>query len=207
MNYIIYKHTSPSGKVYRGQTCQHLIKRWRSDGSGYVHCKYFYNAILKYGWENIKHEILFTNLTEERAKKLEIELIRHYKGLNLSYNISDGGNLASSSEYSRKRSSETMKKLWRERPQDMRNHGRKGQEVSIETIRKRSKPVVQFDLEGNYITKYLSVTEASNATDIKNKSIIHCCTGGYFCKTRDKFINVKQAGGYIWKYKEDLICH
>ena len=205
--YKLYRHTSPSGKVYIGITKTSVYARWMC-GRGYRrNCHVFHRAILKYGWDNIKHEILFTNLTEERAKKLEIELIRHYKGLNLSYNISDGGNLASSSGYSRKRSSETMKKLWRERPQDMRNHGRKGQEVSIETIRKRSKPVVQFDLEGNYITEYLSVTEASNATDIKNKSIIHCCTGGYFCKTRDKFINVKQAGGYIWKYKEDLICH
>lgn len=91
MNYIIYRHTSPSGKVYIGQTCQHLIKRWRSDGSGYVHCKYFYNAILKYGWENIKHEILFEGLTKQEADKKEIELITYYKQLGISYNLTEGG--------------------------------------------------------------------------------------------------------------------
>lgn len=89
MNYIIYRHTSPSGKVYIGQTCQNLIKR--SDGSGYVHCKYFYNAIKKYGWENIKHEVLFEGLTKQEADKKEIELITYYKQLGISYNLTEGG--------------------------------------------------------------------------------------------------------------------
>lgn len=48
-------------------------------------------AILKYGWDNIKHQVLFTNLTEARAKNLEKDLIRHYKNLGISYNITDGG--------------------------------------------------------------------------------------------------------------------
>lgn len=34
---------------------------------------------------------LFTNVEEERAKRLEIELIRHYKGLGISYNLTNGG--------------------------------------------------------------------------------------------------------------------
>ena len=46
-------------------------------------------------WENlhnsIKHEILFSNLTFEKATQLEKDLIRHYKSLGISYNITDGG--------------------------------------------------------------------------------------------------------------------
>lgn len=88
--WTVYRHISPSGKVYIGTTSQNVERRWNS-GKGYTLCKAFYNAILKYGWDNIKHEVLFTNLSEERAKRLEIELIRHYKKLRISYNITNGG--------------------------------------------------------------------------------------------------------------------
>ena len=89
--WILYKHTSPSGKVYIGITSKRN-PNWRwNNGRGYTACIYFYNAIIKYGWNNIKHEVLFTNLDEDTAKRLEIELIRHYKGLGISYNITDGG--------------------------------------------------------------------------------------------------------------------
>lgn len=71
--WILYRHTSPSGKVYVGITSKSVNKRW-DGGRGYKTCIYFYNAILKYGWDNIKHEILFTDLEEKRAKSLEIEL-------------------------------------------------------------------------------------------------------------------------------------
>lgn len=88
--WILYRHTSPSNKVYIGITSNKPYIRWRG-GNGYKSCKLFYRAILKYSWNNIKHEVLFTGLTEDRAKKLEIELIRHYKALGISYNITDGG--------------------------------------------------------------------------------------------------------------------
>lgn len=89
--WILYRHTSPSGKVYVGITSKSNPNwRWQS-GKGYAACTYFYNAILKYGWNNIKHEVLFEGLNENTAKRLEIELIRHYKGLGISYNITDGG--------------------------------------------------------------------------------------------------------------------
>lgn len=90
-SWTIYRHISPSGKVYVGITSQKAIyKRW-GYGAGYKHAILFYRAILKYGWSNIKHEVLFTNLTESRAKSLEISLIRHYKNLGISYNITNGG--------------------------------------------------------------------------------------------------------------------
>lgn len=91
MTYIVYKHTSPSGKVYIGITKhKNPEKRWGKNGGGYVG-SYFYHAIEKYGWDNIKHEILFSELSKEEACKKEIDLISHYKSLNISYNIADGG--------------------------------------------------------------------------------------------------------------------
>lgn len=204
VGYKLYRHTSPSGKVYIGITRTSVYARWNR-GRGYRECKAFYNAILKYGWNNIKHEVLFTNLEGDKAKKLEIELVRHYKSLGISYNISDGGDLSSKSEYSRRKSSENMKRLWRTCPEKLIHKGIKKPPISIETIRKRSRAVIQFDIEGNYLSEYPSVSEASLSTGISNKSIIHCCTGGYFSKQRAKFINIRQAGGFIWKYKEDIL--
>ena len=88
--WTVYRHISPSGKVYIGITSQDVLTRWHY-GHGYVRCEYFYKAIQKYGWNSIKHEVLFTNLSEEKAKYLEVELIRHYKALGISYNLTDGG--------------------------------------------------------------------------------------------------------------------
>lgn len=96
MSYIVYKHTTPSNKVYIGITSRKPHQRWEG-GIGYSHNVYFSSAIKKYGWNNIKHEILFENLTKEEAERKEIELIAYYDSTNRKkgYNISNGGNLTS----------------------------------------------------------------------------------------------------------------
>jgi len=103
--YLVYSHTNKvNGKKYIGYTHGDPIKRWRSDGSGYllkrndhyVH-PIFAPAILKYGWDSFSHEILFTDLTKEEAMAKEIELIACYKtnvvryGSGYGYNCTDGG--------------------------------------------------------------------------------------------------------------------
>lgn len=96
-NYCVYCHTFPNGKRYFGITKSSPIQRWHSDGSGYSkeHQPAMYNAIKKYGWENIKHDILFENLTCEEAKDLEVELIEKYKtnchSGKQGYNMTNGG--------------------------------------------------------------------------------------------------------------------
>ena len=97
-NYCVYKHTFPNGKVYIGITCQKPTIRWRNDGSGYKPVKgkvtKIWNAIQKYGWENVNHEILLDNLSKEEAEQKEIELIAFYNSTDddYGYNISNGGN-------------------------------------------------------------------------------------------------------------------
>ena len=75
--FIVYKHVSPSGKIYIGITSQNPHKRWKK-GEGYK-TQPFYGAVTKYGWDNISHEILFTNLTEDEAVQKESDLIKLYK--------------------------------------------------------------------------------------------------------------------------------
>lgn len=107
--YKVYKHTSPSGKVYIGITCQAVEKRWLN-GKGYSHSTYFYQAIQKYGWDSFEHEVLYTGLTKEEAEAKEIELIKEYKSnqKEYGYNLSSGGECGAVGV---KRSEETKKKM------------------------------------------------------------------------------------------------
>lgn len=90
--YCIYRHTSPSGKVYIGQTKQRNLKiRWGYEGGRYKGHTVFTRAIKKYGWDNFKHEIIKTGLSQEEANEIERELIEFYKSLDMSYNMAEGG--------------------------------------------------------------------------------------------------------------------
>jgi hypothetical protein len=55
-----------------------------------------------------------------------------------------------------------------------------------------SKPVLQFDKEGNFIAEYPSMREAQRVFG-KNIPIDKVCNG---------LPKRKTAGGFIWKYKE-----
>lgn len=94
-NHIVYVHTL-NDKVYIGQTYGDNEKEWNrrfQNGNGYKRSLYFYNAIQKYGWENVRTEILFTGLSQEEANLREELLIRMYDTTNhdVGYNITLGG--------------------------------------------------------------------------------------------------------------------
>ena len=90
-NYVVYRHISPSGKVYIGITSMIPERRWGKNGYRYRRQRYFNNAIRKYGWQNFKHEILYSKLPEHVAKAIEAILVKHYQDLGISYNVADGG--------------------------------------------------------------------------------------------------------------------
>ena len=89
-DYCVYMHIFPNGKRYIGITCCQPYRRWQK-GYGYRNQAKIYNAIKKYGWENIRHEILFDGLTLEEANQKEIELIQKYKTIAHGYNVELGG--------------------------------------------------------------------------------------------------------------------
>lgn len=92
-SFVVYKHTAPNGKVYIGITCKKPSHRYGKNGNNYIGCPLFWSAIQKYGWDNIKHEILFEGLGKETAEQKEIELIQHYQSNNqeYGYNLDNGG--------------------------------------------------------------------------------------------------------------------
>lgn len=91
--YTVYMHTViENGKRYIGQCSRTAKERWGSNGHRYKG-QLFYNAIKKYGWDNILHEIVAEGLTRKEADELEKELIAKYKSNDrkYGYNITEGG--------------------------------------------------------------------------------------------------------------------
>ena len=91
-SYCVYRHVFPNGKSYIGITSQTLTRRF-NNGSGYKKCPKVYAAILKYGWNNVEHEMLFDGLTKQEAEAKEVELIAYYNSIENGYNIDHGGNV------------------------------------------------------------------------------------------------------------------
>ena len=87
--YCVYCHTFPNGKRYIGIT-NNCNQRWKN-GDGYKHQRKVYNAIMKYGWDNIRHEILVDGIPKENAQELEKKLIAEFDSIQNGYNVSVGG--------------------------------------------------------------------------------------------------------------------
>lgn len=89
--YTIYRHTSPSGKSYIGQTTNPKHREYlhkRSDNA----CPAFRKAIQKYGWDNFIHETLIICSTLEDANDKESHFINLYNSLSPNgYNLTTGG--------------------------------------------------------------------------------------------------------------------
>ena len=69
-------------------------------------------------------------------------------------------------------------------------------EHSIKSGKFIIRAVSQYDLEGNFIKTYKSVSEAERETSIPRTHICKCVLGRYGHKT---------AGGYIWKSVKDIV--
>lgn len=198
--FTIYRHVSPIGRVYVGITSQDVETRWRH-GDNYRNSTYFKRAIRKYGWKNFKHEILFTNVEEERAKRLEIELIRHHKGLGISYNLTNGGDGTNgyhhTDEYKQFKSQQMKEFFSTERGKEIcakggkTNLGKKYNRKSGFTKGDYQVRIVcQYSLEGVLLNKFKSVSDASRKTGANNCQIGKCLRG--------KAITAKN---FIWRYE------
>lgn len=109
-NWCVYMHENRiNGKKYIGITSQKPTNRW-DNGRGYVHCRHFYAAIQKHGWDAFRHEILYTGLTQAEAEELEIELIAKYQTQDSAkgYNITPGGQPTEHTDETRQRISDAL---------------------------------------------------------------------------------------------------
>lgn len=186
---IVYAHINKiNGKVYIGQIA-YLSCRWSGKGKQYT-CR-FKNAIDKCN-------------TRSESNKLECELIAYYKSLDISYNVTDGGEGVTGYRYSReqkKRVSARFKGVpLTESHKNKISIANKGKNKSPEAVSKRSKtiialgiynkPVLCYNKNMNLLKEYRSVTEASLDTKVLGTHISRCARG-----------KRPSAGGYVWKYK------
>lgn len=126
-DYSVYIHIFPNNKVYIGITLRNPIKRWGHKGYGYRLQPKMYNAINKYGWDNIQHNILFSHLSKEEAERKEKELIKKYNAIANGYNIELGGNTGG------KHSEETKAKI------SMANKGKPKSDITKKKISEANK--------------------------------------------------------------------
>lgn len=189
-SYTVYKHTSPSGKVYIGITKLGVERRWQG-GRNYKTSTHFNNAIAKYGWDNIKHEVLYDGLSREDAENKEIELIKKYDSTNpeKGYNIERGGNTPKMSEETRAKISKALK--GRKCP-DRRKHTEEEKRAISEKLKGRKSPmkgrhwsVEQRAAVGAAIVcvntgeEFYSIREASRVTGCDRSNIARVLKGEY----------------------------
>ena len=90
----VYMHVFPNGRVYIGTAKDH-IKRWGIDGARYNKQPIVWEAIQKYGWNNIEHIIVSEGLTQDEGLDLEEKLIAEYHAFppedGFGYNATTGG--------------------------------------------------------------------------------------------------------------------
>ena len=230
-SYVVYRHTAPNGKMYIGITSKPPSYRW-DFGRGYITNQHFIRAINKYGWNNIKHDILLENLTAEEVSLAE-EIFIHYWDLtnpNNGYNHETGGiknftvsdetrrrlSIACSGEkngmYGKKHTKESKQKMSessKNKPNPM-----KGKHHTIETKEKMSKAKRGKKLSQMH-RKHLSESHRKRKVDMFDKQSGEYLQSFNSILDASKTMNInystitnccrgvyKTAGGYLWKYKE-----
>lgn len=125
MTGLIYKATSPSGKVYVGQTVKSVEERkYMHEYAAFCLTNKSYNtrlskAIRKYGSENFSWEIVESNIAFNLLNDKEIFYIKEYSSHTVGYNSTLGGQGVNGlSEESRKRIGEKASLALTGRKQD-----------------------------------------------------------------------------------------
>jgi group I intron endonuclease len=207
--YKLYIHTVPKeiscydwNKYYVGITSKNNVNHRWENGCGYK-SQPFYRAIKKYGWNNMKHDVIYDNLTYQEAVRLEqivILLLRSNISL-YGYNITAGGEGVNGyvmpqkererrSEcykgknnpfYNCKHTSETRKLM------SLHHYDCSGDNNH------HNKHVFMFDLDGHFLKEYVSITDACKDNNITDMCIIRAIQ------------ERRQGNNYFWGYKEDII--
>ena len=185
MCYKIYVLSFPDGKVYIGTTrAKKAEYRW-NNGKGYHKNQLVYEAIQKFGWDNVKRVVLLEGLSREEAEKSEIDLISRYQSTDgkYGYNVSFGG---------------TSKGRFNEETRKRISEAHLGKTVTPETRKKQSESLkgiprtVEWKGKISLGNKGKVHTKAQNkfVSDLKSKEVI-CVESG------DRFKNAKEAAHYL----------
>lgn len=159
-------------------------RRWEN-GKGYYKNKHFFDAIIKYGWDNFDHKIIAKGLNKKDACKLEQELIRAYntQDKRFGYNITNGGEFFKHTDESKLLMSKNKK--GKALPPFTEEHIRKIKANHRGGAEKKKVRCVEtgciFD----------SINDAARCMGKSKKMISNCCR---------KIPHYNTAGGYHWEF-------
>ena len=213
MKGIIYKVTNTqTDEVYIGATSRCVDERQRDhirkSTTGLGHD--FQNAISTYGIDAFTWEQIDTASNIDELAKKEIKYIHEFDSVNSGYNRDKGGgfqktiykyNLDGSLSSTFQDLSKAANTVEADKKQISRacwsiNHAFRGFLWSYEYIEpfipendSRKKEVLQYDMDGKFLVKYISVSEASKMNNISKTCIARCCRGERV-----------STGGYRWHY-------
>ena len=188
----IYKITSPTKKIYIGQSLN-IKKRFRS--YELLKCRHqpaIYNSLKKYGVEKHKFEILceceISELNDKERYFQDVYSAIGKNGLNclLTKSSDRSGELSdetkrkiSKAKKSKKHSDETKRKM---------SESRKGKKQSDELILKRSEAQKKIILNTETGIFYLGVKEASEIVGINHKTLKNQLNGHNKNKTNFLYV-------------------
>lgn len=216
--YSVYKHIFPNNKVYIGMTKRKVEDRWGKNGVNYSGQTVF-NAIMKYGWINIRHEVLAEKLSLEEAKQMEYDMIKEYNADNkeFGYNEAMGGNYTMCKNHFKAvcmydlngnliKTFESIIDAEMETDSVDIWGAVKGRKKIVNgyvwryendpfdkypiTYKNNSRVVCQYDVQGNLINTYSSVVQATKETG--SQRISDCCNG-----------KSKMSNGFVWRFEGD----
>jgi group I intron endonuclease len=221
----IYKITNPNGRIYIGQTTNHVV-RWKKYEK--LQCKdqpSLYSSLKKYGWENHTCEII-EECSAEHLDEREIFWGEYYNVLSnqhLNNRLGRGHGSYDSEETKLKKSlcHKGRSNYWLHGKSLSKDHAQKISQakkghkcyenperrkkisktktgkpnlLSFEgldrLIKAKSKPVLQYSLDGIFIKEWNSGKEAAISLNIYQPNINSCCNG-----------KVPKYKGFVWKFK------
>lgn len=198
----IYKITSPTGRIYIGQSIRIKLRLWYYYKLECKNQRKLYHSLLKYGFVNHTFEIIHI-CEREHLNTFERFYIKYYKTFNTWHgmNLTEGGDSAAMSEETKRLISKRRKKKFKDEPEyydkvvkQLTSISKKGDKNPKYGLGRR---ILQFDLNGNFIKKYISVWEACVEHNFKGSAqIYNCC----YRKVRHA-----TAFKFIWRFEDDCI--
>lgn len=142
---LIYLLSFPNGKHYVGRTKNTLDQRISEHKTASKNKKHhpLYYATNKYGWENIKVEVLYETVVEEELILRELFYIQKYNSVEEGYNMTYNTEIGGDNWKGRKNTEEYH--LWRERIADKLRgsknimYGKQHDELSKEKMKEKAK--------------------------------------------------------------------
>jgi group I intron endonuclease len=209
----IYKITSPTGKVYIGQTFDSRVRfgTYKRLDRASIGGK-LYNSLKKYGVGSHSFAMIHTlpaDVSQPIMNEYERLYISQYRDCGIELlNLTEGGEGSKGYKHTDE-ARKIMKAKAAGRIAGDKNpnygkglHGKdnpmygkkRPKELMDKLLKSKQKAIVQYTLGGDVVAEYSSITEAARKLGLEITNISNVCLKRPECKT---------AGGFSWRFKGD----